>query len=173
MNSRSLIINIVLLAAISAMAAMIYMQPAEPEKLPAPTSTGASPVRETEFDPESVRNTYTNFGEAALFRAIMTPTPTPTPTPPPPEKTPDIHNSLKGWRLMSAGDGEATIEDRALKEDDENRIFFLRVGAERTVNTEVGQKKAKLVKIDEASDTPSAEFSMEGTEETKQLKMEF
>ncbi|PKO18833.1 hypothetical protein CVU37_05525 [candidate division BRC1 bacterium HGW-BRC1-1] len=173
MNRQSLIINLTLLLAIIGVTYLIYTAPEEQEKLPTPITMAAAPPRETNFDPESVRNTYTNFGEAKLYQAIMTPTPTPTPPPPPPEKTPDIHNALKAWRLMGAGDGEATIEDRGAKEDSDQRIFFMKVGEEREVNTEVGGKKAKLSKIDQSGDVPAVEFTMEGSAETKKVKMEF
>jgi hypothetical protein len=172
-NRREIILNFSLLAIILVVAYGVTKGSRDIESLPAPKpfSAGATPKAETDFNPSEVSKIYTNLGETKLFRAIMTPTPTPTPTPPPPEKTPDIENALKGWRLMSAGDGEATVEDRGAKEGDENRVFILKVGESRPITDGGKTMNATLKALNETGDLPMAEFTLEGTDAVKKLKM--
>jgi hypothetical protein len=173
MNRREIAINLALLAVIVVVAYGVLTGSRDIESLPAPkpVSLRATPKAETDFNPKDVSTLYPNLGSTKLFQAIMTPTPTPTPTPPPPEKTPDIENVLKAWRLMAAGDGEATVEDRSAKEGDENRVFILKVGESRPV-TEGGKTlNATLKGLDESGDFPVAVFKLEGTGAEKKLKM--
>ncbi len=174
MNRRDLTINLVLLAAIAAVTYLIFAQSSQVTSLPAPKAyrKTQAPPRETDFNPDAVGKIYTNVGETRLFQAIITPTPTPTPTPAPPEKTPDIHNALRAWRLMTAGDGAATIEDKSAKEGEEGRVFELKIGESHQMQGEGGSRSVTLKSIDESGDFPAAVFTMEGTSEEAKLKME-
>lgn len=173
MNRRELLINLLLLAAIAALAyAILAGSEEQPDLSMASTVKTARPGDlETTFNPEVARKKYPMLGQTALFQPIITPTPTPPPPTPTPTKTPDIKAALGQWRLSSAGDGEALIENRAEK-NPENQFFSLRVGQSRSVEVEKGvMKNATLKKLDENADNPSATFILEGTSEEYTLKM--
>jgi hypothetical protein len=173
MNRRELIINLLLLVAIAAIAyAIIAGNEEEPDLGTSLVVRGPKPGDlETTFNPDVARKKYPMLGQTALFQPIITPTPTPPPPTPTPTKTPDIKAALGQWRLSSAGDGEALIENRAEK-NPEYQFFSLRVGQSRSVEVEKGvMKNATLKRLNENADNPSATFILEGTSEEYTLKM--
>lgn len=170
MTRREILTNILLLAVIGGFALFIYLYSKQllpelevsVEQTRTQTESQALPVARPD------NQQYGQFGGVALFQAIIPPTPEPPPPPPPPPKTPDIHRALAAWRLIGTDPGEATIEDRSRKEDS---IFVIRVSRTWPAMTDNETKMATLLSVDHLSDNPSVVFGLEGTSESKTLKL--
>lgn len=174
MNRREIIINLLLLIVIGALAYFIFSSDQRtPEQLevtatPAANDGKVPPTTETTYNPVEGNRKYPKFGEKPLFQALITPTPTPTPPPPPPTKTPDIEKALANWKLQAVDPGEATVEDKAKREDN---VFSMKVGESRPVQAGDQAKNVTLVKVDDKADNPSATFGLQDTTDQKTLKM--
>ena len=172
MTRQELLLNLVLLTIIGALAyVMVTEEPDEEISVPVTASaTAVPPKTETEYR-QAGEGKYPEFGNKNIYVAILPTIPPPPPSPSPPPPTPDIHTSLKPWRLMGILDDEVSIEDKSKANDPENQFFNMKKGESRPVDTgKTGPKNVRIKALDPESDNPSVTFEMDETNEPHVLK---
>ena len=202
MKRQEFLLNFTLLIVIGALVYLIYDSQDDPRTLKdleaVATETGGlvvearprtkkdkAPGKETSYevadageakpDGKEGESSEDKFGKTNLFRSLLTPTPTPSPTPPPPPPTPDIGKALGAWRLLSAYEGKALIEDVQKSEQGlEGAIFEMLPGGTAQVDVGSGiMKTATLKKMDDANPyNPEIIMGLEGTEAEKKINLD-